>query len=93
MIHAGTNDSQMSIFTDTQIVLPFSILYFPRTRHKQALSKKHSLNKAVKEENQTVIKEAYKVCRLWELYIVPILAMLNPEANILNYIIFTQCWK
>ena len=64
MIHAGTNDSQMSIFTDTQIVLPFSILYFPKMRHKQALSKKHSLNKAVKEENQTVIKEAYKVCRL-----------------------------
>ena len=56
------NSSQMSNFTDTQIVLPFSILYFSKTRHKQALSKKHSLNKVVKEENQTAIKEPYKVC-------------------------------
>lgn len=32
-------NSQMSNFTETQIVLPFSILYFSKTRHKQALSK------------------------------------------------------
>lgn len=59
--YAGTNGSQMSIFTDTPIVLLFSILCFSKTSHKQALSKKHSLKKAAKEENQTVIKEAYKV--------------------------------